>query len=141
MRGQKPPPPGYPTKLRTLGDRLRKRRLDLGLRQKDAAERLGVSPDTVRNWEVGRAQPALWQWPALIRFLGYAPFDTAEDSDSLAARLKSYRQLHGVSHKRLAAVLGVDPSTVLRWKEGSSLPNPEHAARIEGLLKRSRPSP
>ncbi|MBI2073639.1 MAG: helix-turn-helix transcriptional regulator [Gemmatimonadetes bacterium] len=76
LRGQKPPPPGYPRELRTLGDHLRKRRLDLGLRQDDVARKLGVSLDTIRNWEVGRAAPAQWQWAGIIRFLGYAPFST-----------------------------------------------------------------
>jgi hypothetical protein len=30
-----------------------------------------VSTDTIRNWEVGRARPALRQWPRLVAFLGY----------------------------------------------------------------------
>jgi len=34
---------GYPRELRHLGDHLVKRRLDLGLRQKEAARRLGAA--------------------------------------------------------------------------------------------------
>ena len=41
----------------TLGDHLRKRRMDLGLRQQDVAERLGVCTDTVVNWEQARCEP------------------------------------------------------------------------------------
>jgi transcriptional regulator with XRE-family HTH domain len=50
--------------------------MDLGLPQKDVARRLGVSTDTIRNWELGRARPAPWQWPKLGEFLGYLPLPT-----------------------------------------------------------------
>ena len=58
----------------TLGEHVRKRRLDLRLTQKQAAERLGVSPWTVLNWEKGRTEPPIESMPAIIRFLGYDPF-------------------------------------------------------------------
>ena len=57
LRGQKPLPPAYPRELRTIGDQLRKRRLDLGLRQKDVARLLGVDETTVYNWEGHRTSP------------------------------------------------------------------------------------
>jgi transcriptional regulator with XRE-family HTH domain len=37
----------------TLGDRLRKAREVAGIRQDEIAERLGVSPATISNWETG----------------------------------------------------------------------------------------
>lgn len=131
LRGQKPLPTTYPNQLRTQGDHPQKRRLDLGLRQKDVAKQLGVNKDTIRNWEVGRASPALWQWPGLIRFLGYVPFCT---DGNLPKRLKAYRQVHALSQKRLAQSLGVDPSTVWHWEQGRSRPRAVRAARIAALL-------
>ncbi len=115
--------------------------MDLRLRQKDVAEELGVNKDTIRNWEMERAAPALWQWPGIVRFLGYVPFDTTGDALPLCERLKGYRSVRGLSQKRLAALLGVDASAVWHWERGRSRPNEQHAARIEGLLKRTRPSP
>jgi transcriptional regulator with XRE-family HTH domain len=47
----------YPKELRTLGDHLRKRRLDLGLLQRQVAEQLGVDKTTVYNWESHRTAP------------------------------------------------------------------------------------
>jgi DNA-binding XRE family transcriptional regulator len=38
-------------------DRLQKRRLDLGLRQRDVADLLGVHETTVYNWERNRTVP------------------------------------------------------------------------------------
>jgi DNA-binding XRE family transcriptional regulator len=42
---------GFP--LVTVGDHIKKRRLELGLFRRDAAKRLGVCETTVKNWEKG----------------------------------------------------------------------------------------
>jgi transcriptional regulator with XRE-family HTH domain len=59
--------------LRTIGDHLRKRRLGLGLLQREFAERLGVTESTVTNWELNRTTPALRFLPAIIALLGFDP--------------------------------------------------------------------
>jgi transcriptional regulator with XRE-family HTH domain len=41
----------------TFAERLRKARRDLGWRQADMAERLGVKPSTYEAWETGRNKP------------------------------------------------------------------------------------
>lgn len=49
----------------TLGDRLRKARRSAGLSSADLAERIGVSRNTVSNYENGRVKPrraALRRW-------------------------------------------------------------------------------
>ena len=118
-----------------LGDHLRKRRLDLGLQQKDVARQLGVTVNTVTSWEVNRSEPALWFVPRILRFLGYVPFPRTCDLLPVREQLKTYRRIHGLSQRRLAALLDVDPSTVLHWERGTTRPNEEHAERIEALLR------
>src|SRR6266511_2668936 len=54
LRGRKPLPRAYPGSVRTLGDHLCRRRLDLGLLQREVAERLGADECTVTNWELNR---------------------------------------------------------------------------------------
>jgi DNA-binding XRE family transcriptional regulator len=49
----------YPIQLQRLGDHIRKRRLDLGLLQKQVAVRLGADPKTINNWEMGKFEPTL----------------------------------------------------------------------------------
>jgi transcriptional regulator with XRE-family HTH domain len=66
------PPKGYPPKPVSLGDHLRKRRLDLGLRQAQLAERIGVTESTVWNWEHGTT-PAPQYHARIIELLGYQP--------------------------------------------------------------------
>jgi DNA-binding XRE family transcriptional regulator len=58
INAKKPKDWRYPREMRTIGDRLRARRLDLDLYQKDVAKILGVSEDTVCYWENGRVKPS-----------------------------------------------------------------------------------
>jgi DNA-binding transcriptional regulator YiaG len=50
-------PAGYPKRPKTGGERIKKKRMDMGLFQKDVAKLIGVSTDTVTNWEKGRTKP------------------------------------------------------------------------------------
>jgi len=70
-----PPSPMYPKQLKTLGDHIRAKRLDLGLLQKDVAGIIGVTTDTITNWEIGRNQPMRWHYLKIKTFLGYSPFE------------------------------------------------------------------
>src|SRR6266571_3713916 len=63
----------------TVGDYLRKRRLDLGLRQRDVARFLHVDPMTVNNWERDRTSPNSRLREAIITFLGSAPSEPTRD--------------------------------------------------------------
>jgi len=56
--------------LRTLGDHLRKERLDRGLQQKDVASALSVDTDTIYNWENNRTVPARRMTDRIAKFIG-----------------------------------------------------------------------
>jgi transcriptional regulator with XRE-family HTH domain len=104
---------------------------NLGLLQKEVAEQLGVGKTTVFNWERNRTTPALWLIPKVIHFLGYTPYPPG---GSLAERIRQYRKTNGVSRKKLAAVIGVAPSTVAGWEEGKSEAQGELLNRLSGVL-------
>jgi transcriptional regulator with XRE-family HTH domain len=71
---------------RTLGEHIRKRRLELRLSQKEAAKRLGYRWTTVLNWENGKRKPGVERIPDIIAFLGYDPFQQPMNlSEELAA--------------------------------------------------------
>ncbi len=59
-----------------VGDRIRLRRQELGLRQEDLAARVGVSPSAVLGWEKGRYFPSRHQG-ALEAVLGISLSDGA----------------------------------------------------------------
>ncbi|MBI4182605.1 MAG: helix-turn-helix transcriptional regulator [Proteobacteria bacterium] len=49
----------YPRNPGSLADLLTRRRLERGLRQKDAAAEIGVGVHTWTSWETGTATPAV----------------------------------------------------------------------------------
>jgi DNA-binding XRE family transcriptional regulator len=106
-------PPNYPKRLKTLGDHIRKRRLDLGLLQKKVAQNIGVSRNTIYNWETNMTQPSFRWLPKIIDFLGYASYSPPQ---SVGERLTMVRKFLGLSQKELAAMIGVDPSTIHNWE-------------------------
>ena len=50
--------PTYPTEPKTLGDYIRKYRMDKGISQVELAETLGVNDMTIVNWEKWKTKPA-----------------------------------------------------------------------------------
>jgi ribosome-binding protein aMBF1 (putative translation factor) len=48
---------GYPTEIRSLGDIIRKKRMDDGLFIKDLAKLLDVNEGTIINWEIRGIMP------------------------------------------------------------------------------------
>lgn len=123
LRGQKPPERGYPKSLKTLGDHLRKKRMDLSLTQAEVAVRLGVTESSVWNWEHNASSPHLSYVARIAAFLGYDPLPPAE---TVAHQLVRYRTLRSITQRDMAGRLGVDPSTLARWERGEREPAGRH---------------
>lgn len=70
LKTQKPNKKPYSKKLKTYGDHLRQKRLDLNLSQPQVANIINVTPDTTTNWEFNRNEPTLTYIPRIISFLG-----------------------------------------------------------------------
>jgi DNA-binding XRE family transcriptional regulator len=58
----------------TLGEHLRKRRLELKLTRKEVADLLGVNAWTILNWEKSLTEAPMASIPAIARLLGCYPF-------------------------------------------------------------------
>lgn len=54
----------------SLGEKIRNKRLELGLYQKDIAAIMEVSEDTITYWENNRSKPLTKQYSKIIKFLG-----------------------------------------------------------------------
>ena len=115
VRGEKPPDPSLPEELKTLGDHLRARRIERGLKQREVAAMIGVTDNTIWLWEGNRVQPRTKFVPRILDFLGYCP---VEPGESWLARLRRARVAMGWSQEGLAAEIGVDESTVQSWEAG-----------------------
>jgi DNA-binding XRE family transcriptional regulator len=63
-------PKDFPDDPKTLGEHLKKRRVEQRMLQREAAPLVGVSVDTYRGWELDRIRPYAASWRAVIGFLG-----------------------------------------------------------------------
>lgn len=137
-----PPDDAPPPPLVHLGSHIRARRRALGFRQRDAAQAIGVSLATFRNWEAGRADIRNENYPAVFRFLDTDP---NPEPRSLQERLRAARLSEGLSQKAVAEGLGLDPGTLRAWEAGRVQTCSrkvrqrilEYVARVEEASRRS----
>ena len=115
----------------TLGAHLLCRRRELHLRRIDVAAILGVDPKTLMWWERDDREPFVHAYPALIRFLGYEPWDAPT---TLGAALLCERRRRGLSIECAAELTGVDPGTWLRWERGEWRPTSRTTGAVDGFL-------
>ena len=116
----------------TIGDHVRKRRLELGLTQKTVARSLGVTPHSLLNWENGYLQPrSALTLHRLIQFLGYDPLPQGE---TIPDRLRTRRRQTGWGQRELANHLGVDRCTVTAWELGGTILKLEHRTKVANFL-------
>jgi|ERR1035437_6501937 transcriptional regulator with XRE-family HTH domain len=125
-------PAHYPKDISALGDHIRKRRLDLKLLQKQVADQIAVHEMTITSWERNAAVSAVRYVPAIIQFLGYDPLPMATAFPELLA---SARRALGLSHRKMAAKLGVDPATLLGWEAGRHRPTGKSLDGIARVLQ------
>jgi len=119
----------YPKELKTLGDHIRKRRLDLKLFQRQVADQIGVTESTIFNWESNETSPQVHHLPKIIRFLGYNPLP---ETESLRERLILRQKLLGLSQKAMAKRLGVDETTLRKCERARARP----CRRSLGIIRR-----
>jgi transcriptional regulator with XRE-family HTH domain len=132
LKTPKPLPPAYPKSLKTLGDHLRTKRLDLGLLQKQVGEQIGVCEEVIYLWESNARTPLIRYIPKIIQFLGYEPY--APIGSTLSEKLKTCRTRLGISQGQLAKMLGVDVSTLGKWERGESHPTQKSLKIIESFI-------
>lgn len=111
MKAVKPERKPYPKELKTYGDHIRKKRLDLNLSQPQVAKIICVTTDTITNWELNRVTPTISQIPKIISFLGYSPI-LHQNS------VVNYRIQNGLTQKELARILKIDQTTLIKIEKG-----------------------
>jgi transcriptional regulator with XRE-family HTH domain len=110
--------------------------LDLGLLQREVADRIGAMKDSIYLWEANRVVPTLLFLPRIIEFLGYCPF--APDWTP-GERLTWIRRYFGLSQEAMARRLRVDPGTLGRWEHGERELKEDHLRRLDKILGGSVP--
>ena len=116
----------------TLGEHLKKRRKELGLLQRGAAERMGIWTETYANWEKDKTKPVASQFRPVVAFLGYDPTPA---SKTLPERLKAKRRELGATFCQVAQHLGWDEGTLTRYLNGTWRIPLARADALEAFLK------
>lgn len=109
---KRPSHPDLPKQVLTIGDHIRKARIERGLTQSQVAATVQVDENSITGWELGHHDPQVRFMPKVIEFLGYNP--VATECSSIGERLRNWRVEHGVSIKRLQKMLKMDRQTLLR---------------------------
>jgi transcriptional regulator with XRE-family HTH domain len=106
--------------------------MDLKLLQRQVAEQIGVHEMTITSWESNATVPEVRYMPAIIQFLGYNPLSAA---GSFPERLASARRALGLSQRKMAKKLGVDPATLMGWEAGRHKPTGKSLDAIARVLQ------
>jgi transcriptional regulator with XRE-family HTH domain len=119
----------YPDFLRTWGDHIKVRRLDLKLTKRQLSLRLNVSDVTLYLWEKNKVKPSLAQIPMIIAFLGQDPLE--KKTEKLGERIREYRRIRGLSREKLAERSGIDPTTLAGWERGEHRPTRKLLGKVK----------
>lgn len=130
FKAKRPKNPGYPAALDTLGDHLRKTRLDRGLSQSDVARLLNVTEDTVTGWELNRHKPPARLAKVIIQFLGFCPYQ----AKSLGKQLYYARLITGKTQKEVAKEIGCDASNLRYIELDRRKPQPKTWEKIKRFV-------
>jgi transcriptional regulator with XRE-family HTH domain len=121
----------YPFVSVTLGDYLRKKRLDLNLRQKDLACIFNATDEAINYWENNLRYPSVQFLAKIIQFIGYCPYEVTLP---IANKLVIWRNFNGLSQKQMAILIGIDASTLGKWEQGTRIVKPNILERIKQIL-------
>ncbi len=131
LQGEKRPSPNYPKELKSLGDHMRKRRLDLGLTQDEVAVQLGAHRNTLSEWETTGRPPDDKHLGRIYAFLGYRPDPIPA---AFPAKVKYWRQSLGMSQIQLSRAIGLNHSVVREWETGVA-PKKRSLERLKVFLE------
>jgi len=92
---------------------------------------MGVSAETVANWENGKIEPVAAQFQPVVVFLGYDP---TPEPKTLAERLAAKQRRLGASLAQIARHLGWDPGSLRRYLDGTWGISPDRRTLLEAFL-------
>lgn len=118
----------------TIGEMIRKRRLDMRLMQAEVAKIVGCDTTTITNWEKGHSATRTNHLAGVVRILGFNPLPTG---NTIAERLVTHRKARGLTQKQFASDLGVDPTSLAKWEGGEREPKGRFEQIVTTVLAES----
>ncbi len=97
----------------TLGEHIRKVRLERKEQQQEVAKILNVNQMYLSSWEHNRKPVHPKYVESVVDYLGYVP-DVTGGFDRLGTRTKLFRMKHGISHGEFLHMANIEPHTLHR---------------------------
>lgn len=118
----------------TIGDRIRERRLKLGLSGAELAKRIGIPKSTMFRYEgeysdnipIDIIRPLARILQTTPEYLmGWDEKNTQMNSQAMeySESLKRLRKQKGITQQELADILCVDKTSISKWENGANYPN------------------
>src|SRR5690554_767569 len=121
------------------GARLRQTRISKDMTIRSLAEAAGLTPETISYIESGRNLPSLSTLRKLSEALRvsicYLGCFEKLPKNTLGQRITKGRLYTGMTKEELARLIGVDPTTILRWERDGNQPSDEHLKKLKQFIK------
>jgi transcriptional regulator with XRE-family HTH domain len=136
----------------TLGQHLKKKRFSAGIKQAEAALKLGISDRTLSLWETDRVYPAWTFQPRLVVYLGYDPFNdptlgrpkgnetscvailSSDAPVTIGQKIKRRRLTLKKTRRQLAKEMGISVKTLWGWETDRRKPTRQSQKEITKFL-------
>lgn len=116
----------------TLGEKLRKARIENDLTLRQAAEKIGVTRNAIHLWEKDECVKTFLNISRAAEVLGLDLYDLAgmkkQDSsqtqtkpsfEAFCKKIEVIRKLNGLTQREMAKKLGIHYMTYYQWKKGN----------------------
>lgn len=115
---------------------IREKRLALGVSQREAERKLGLSHGTLASWEKGRRTPTAENIGRLALFFNCPAHELLPDMPKrLQSPILRKRLALGVSARAASKALGFSEGLISRWERGAERPSPKNAIILAQHLK------
>ncbi|UKD55138.1 helix-turn-helix domain-containing protein [Amycolatopsis sp. FU40] len=114
-------------------DEIRQARLTARLTRSAMAGRIGVSEQSLKNWETGKSRPSQ---PSLQRFreaVNRISISDGSDEVDEPQRWRMLRERAGMTVQQMGIVMGVPADTVAAWEQPKVYPNVTQRARYDAM--------
>ncbi len=108
----------YPKAIITVGDELRKVRMDRKLTQHQVAKMIKVNRNFVYEMELGHHTNTIFALHKVYLLFGFIPKTLKVNESTLRGKIFAHRIVNGLTYNSIANKIGVDKSTIARFERG-----------------------
>ncbi len=120
-----------------LGQAIGDNRKRLNMTQAELAARLGVSQETIANYEAGRREPSIDIVAAMARIFGITvddllrgSSDIPERGSTFSERLENLLRKNGITANKMLTDLELSRNSIVDWRKRGTIPGAEIVADI-----------